>query len=68
MGWKAKILQFLPLRNKDMIKVLQDPLGGWCVASHINGSLWSIIEGKIDTKRNAQAWLNRYKQTERLYK
>jgi hypothetical protein len=51
-----------------MMKVLQDPLGGWCVASHIHGSLWSIIEGKIDTKRNAQAWLNRYKQTERLYK
>ncbi len=50
------------------MKVLQDPLGGWCVANHINGSTWSIIKGKFDTMRNAQAWLNQYKQTERLYK
>ena len=49
------------------MKVLQDPLGGWCVASHINESTWSIIKGKFDTMRNAQAWLNRYKQTERLF-
>lgn len=39
---------------------MEDPLGGYCVASHIWDGKWSVIKGKFKTKKEAQDWLNNY--------
>ena len=45
-----------------MKKILEDPLGGWCIASHITGTTWTIIRGQFKTMKSAQAWLANYRR------
>ena len=49
------------------MSIIEDPLGGYCVASHICESTWTIIKGRFETKRDAQNWMNNYRRSERLF-